>query len=243
MYNDDSKITYTIIALLVIILGGIAYYLRSNSVDQVGKDKISIITETKTVDTSKFNTTTNTKVTATTTNATTTKPMTENTTPIKADNVVLHTSMGDIEFAVTPTSAPNTVTNFLTLASAGFYNDIRFHRIINGFMIQAGDPLSKDPTMKTRWGTGGPGYSFKDELSGKETYPQGTVAMANSGPNTNGSQFFIVTASPSAPLPPAYTVFGKVTKGLDVALKIQETPRDAADRPITDVVIKSVELK
>lgn len=238
--------TYAIIAILVVVLAGIAYYLRSNSVDEVGKAKVSVITETKVVDTKKLNSTSTAPSTASTTlttSSTSTKPMTGTNTPIKADNVTLHTSMGDIEFAVTPATAPNTVANFLSLASSGFYNDIRFHRVINGFMIQAGDPLSKDPAQKSRWGTGGPGYTFKDELSGKETYPQGTVAMANAGPNTNGSQFFIVTASPAAPLPPSYTVFGKVTKGLDVALKIETTPRDAADRPITDVVIKSVELK
>ena len=250
MYNEDSKMTYAIIAILVVVLAGIAYYLRSSAVDQVGKDKVAVITETKTVDTSKFNTGTTTATTTNTTasstlsnNATSTKPMTGSNTPVKADNIILHTSMGDIEFSVNSASAPNTVINFLTLAATGFYDGVRFHRVINDFMIQAGDPLSKDPAMKSRWGTGGPGYTFKDELSGNETYPVGTVAMANAGPNTNGSQFFIVTGSQASSLPPSYTVFGKVTKGLDVALKIQATPRDAADRPITDVVIKSVDLK
>jgi cyclophilin family peptidyl-prolyl cis-trans isomerase len=104
-------------------------------------------------------------------------------------------------------------------------------------MIQTGDPQSKDLSKKMLWGTGGPGYKFEDELSGKETYPQGTVAMANSGPDTNGSQFFIVTANP-APLPPSYTVFGKVTKGLDVALKIENVKTETADRPIDEVVIE-----
>jgi cyclophilin family peptidyl-prolyl cis-trans isomerase len=110
-------------------------------------------------------------------------------------------------------------------------------------MIQAGDPQSKDLTKKSLWGTGGPGYKFDDELSGNETYPQGTVAMANAGPNTNGSQFFIVTASPAAPLPPSYTVFGKVTKGLDVALKIENVKTETADRPVNDVIIEKVSVE
>ena len=109
-------------------------------------------------------------------------------------------------------------------------------------MIQAGDPNSKDDSKKSLWGTGGPGYKFDDELTGKETYPQGTVAMANAGPNTNGSQFFIVTANP-APLPPSYTVFGKVTKGLDVALKIENVKTETADRPVDNVIIQKVTVE
>ncbi|HLN19440.1 MAG TPA: peptidylprolyl isomerase, partial [Patescibacteria group bacterium] len=97
---------------------------------------------------------------------------------------------------------------------------------------------------KSRWGTGGPGYKFVDELNGSEKYPQGTVAMANSGPDTNGSQFFIVTASPEAPLPPSYSVFGQVTGGMDVALKIENVKTTGApsDRPLENISINSIEL-
>jgi cyclophilin family peptidyl-prolyl cis-trans isomerase len=154
----------------------------------------------------------------------------------------IKTNFGDIKVKFYADSAPMTVNNFLKLSKAGFYDGTKFHRVIKGFMIQGGDPLSKDNAMKDRWGTGGPGYQFNDELTGTEKYPQGTLAMANSGPNTNGSQFFIVTASPGYPLPPSYTVFGAVTEGLDVALKIENVKTGPNDRPVEDVVIKRVEL-
>jgi cyclophilin family peptidyl-prolyl cis-trans isomerase len=158
---------------------------------------------------------------------------------------MLKTSLGDIKVKFDPANAPNTVNNFLKLANEKFYDGTKFHRVIKGFMIQGGDPLSKDESKKDLWGTGGPGYKFNDELKGTEKYPQGTLAMANSGANTNGSQFFIVTASPSAPLPPNYTVFGQVVSGIDVALKIENVQTvlpGQIDRPVDDVVLKSVEL-
>lgn len=156
--------------------------------------------------------------------------------------VTLKTNMGDITITLDRNNAPKTVENFVTLAQKGFYDGIKFHRVIKDFMIQAGDPNSKDDSKKSLWGTGGPGYKFDDELTGKETYPQGTVAMANAGPNTNGSQFFIVTANP-APLPPSYTVFGKVTKGLDIALKIENVKTETADRPVDNVIIQKVTVE
>ncbi len=155
---------------------------------------------------------------------------------------IIRTNYGEIEVSFQNT-APNTVANFAKLAQAEFYNGTKFHRVIKGFMIQGGDPLSKDDSLKDRWGTGGPGYQFADELSGQEKYPQGTLAMANAGPNTNGSQFFIVTASPEAPLPPSYTVFGRVVKGMDVALKIEKVQTGPNDRPVKDVILEKVELK
>jgi len=154
----------------------------------------------------------------------------------------IKTSMGDIKIKFYGDVSPLTVTNFLQLAENKFYDNIKFHRVIKGFMIQVGDPLSKNEAMKSRWGTGDPGYKFKDELTGKEKYPQGILAMANSGPNTNGSQFFIVTASPEAPLPPSYTVFGEVVSGIENALKIENVKTTTADRPVEDVSIKNVEL-
>ena len=165
-----------------------------------------------------------------------------NTNSVKIMNAILHTNKGNITVEFLPESAPNTVANFIKLAQAGFYDGIKFHRVIKGFMIQAGDPLSKDDSKINEWGTGGPGYKFADELSGKETYLQGTLAMANAGPNTNGSQFFIVTAV-DAHLPPSYTVFGKVTSGMDTALSIENVKTGAGDRPIEPVIIGSISLK
>ncbi|MEK7582004.1 MAG: peptidylprolyl isomerase [Patescibacteria group bacterium] len=158
-------------------------------------------------------------------------------------NVIIKTNKGDIEIELFGDKAPNTVANFKKLASEGFYDGIKFHRVIKGFMIQGGDPLSKDESKRALWGTGGPGYQFADELTGQEKYPQGTFAMANAGPNTNGSQFFIVTASPEAPLPPAYTVFGKVVNGMNVALNIEKVETAPNEQPLENIVIEKVEFK
>lgn len=157
--------------------------------------------------------------------------------------VIMKTSKGEIELELFKDKSPNTVANFIKLAGGGFYNGVKFHRVIKGFMIQGGDPLSKDAVQRARWGTGGPGYQFADELTGQEKYPQGTLAMANAGPNTNGSQFFIVTASPEATLPPSYTIFGKVVRGMDIALQIENVKTGLNDQPIEDVVIESVTVK
>ncbi|OGZ03731.1 MAG: hypothetical protein A2648_02135 [Candidatus Lloydbacteria bacterium RIFCSPHIGHO2_01_FULL_41_20] len=157
--------------------------------------------------------------------------------------ILLKTNKGEIELELLADKTPNTAANFTKLASEGFYNGTKFHRVIKGFMIQGGDPLSKDDSKRQLWGTGGPGYKFNDELTGQEKYPEGTLAMANSGPNTNGSQFFIVTASPEAPLPPSYTVFGKVVRGMDVALQIENVKTGPTDQPLDDVVIQSATVK
>lgn len=159
----------------------------------------------------------------------------------------LNTNMGEIEIEFYEKEAPNTVANFKKLSSDGFYNGIKFHRVIKGFMNQAGDPLSKDDTKSDYWGTGGPGYKFADEIDAQSDlytkigYKNGVVAMANSGPNTNGSQFFIMAAD--YPLPPLYTIFGHVTKGLDVVEKINNTSTNASDRPLQPVIIESITLK
>ena len=147
------------------------------------------------------------------------------------------TNFGEIVFQTYDIDAPKAVENFIALAKKGFYNNLTFHRIIKNFMIQGGDPSGN--------GTGGPGYSFADELnaqteSGKAGYKKGIVAMANAGPNTNGSQFFIMLAD--TPLPYSYTIFGKVIKGQEVVDKIGLVPTGAIDkdRPDNAVVIKSV---
>jgi cyclophilin family peptidyl-prolyl cis-trans isomerase len=172
--------------------------------------------------------------------ATVKAPVTKQDLIKKYPFATIKTSIGEIKIKFYGTASPLTVTNFLQLAESNFYNNTKFHRVIKGFMIQAGDPLSKNEAMKSRWGTGDPGYKFKDELTGKEKYPQGILAMANSGPNTNGSQFFIVTATPEAPLPPSYTVFGEVISGIENALKIENVKTTTADRPVEDVVIINI---
>lgn len=158
-------------------------------------------------------------------------------------SAVLKTTEGDITVTFYGDEAPAAVSNFLILASTGFYDGVRFHRVIEDFMIQTGDPQSADVTLKNRWGTGGPGYRFADELGrGHTDYVPGTLAMANSGPNTNGSQFFIMHGN--TPLPNLYTIFGEVTEGLDVVNKIAtvETEGSPTDRPLDAPVINSIEI-
>ena len=166
---------------------------------------------------------------------------------INTNKVKISTSMGDIVIEFN-TTAPKTVENFKTLMSKSFYDGVRFHRVIKDFMIQTGDPNSKDITKVNTWGMGGPGYKFADELSGKEQYTYGTVAMANSGPDTNGSQFFIVSAKQGAALPPNYTVFAHVVSGMDIVDRIQSvktTGRSSSpnDKPLEDILITSVKAE
>lgn len=162
----------------------------------------------------------------------------EPSTPMKA---VLETNKGAIEIELFGTDAPNTVANFVKLAEAGFYDGTRFHRVIKGFMIQGGDPLSKDISMQSRWGTGGPGYQFADEIHANNQNVALTIAMANAGPNTNGSQFFI-NAVDNNFLDDKHTVFGKVVKGADVVRAIENSPTEGSDRPINEVVITKITI-
>ena len=148
-------------------------------------------------------------------------------------SATLHTNHGAIELELFPDDAPKTVDNFEKLARDGFYDGVIFHRVIPDFMIQGGDP--------TGTGTGGPGYTFEDEANDHRV-ERGALAMANAGPNTNGSQFFIVTTEAAPWLDGKHTVFGKVTDGMDVVDKISEVPRDARDKPQDDVVIESVSV-
>ena len=133
-----------------------------------------------------------------------------------SSNVLLKTNLGDIEIELFSEKVPLTVGNFTKLAGEGFYNGTKFHRVISGFMIQGGDPLSKDDASQDMWGTGGPGYNFADEIGADNSNAIGTIAMANAGPNTNGSQFFINVADNSF-LNDKHTVFGKVVKFLCVS--------------------------
>jgi cyclophilin family peptidyl-prolyl cis-trans isomerase len=145
----------------------------------------------------------------------------------------LHTSEGAIELELYPDAAPKTVENFEKLSRDGFYDGVIFHRVIPDFMIQGGDP--------TGTGTGGPGYEFEDEFN-EHAVTRGALAMANAGPNTNGSQFFIVTVEAAPWLDGKHTVFGRVTAGMNVVDQISQAERDANDRPRTPVTIERIEL-
>lgn len=169
------------------------------------------------------------------------EPVTASTTKSNRSNknfmhtVTIETNKGTIVFETYDADAPKASENFVTLANKGFYNGLIFHRVISGFMIQGGDP--------TGTGTGGPGYKFADELnpateSYKAGYVRGTVAMANSGPDTNGSQFFIMHKDYA--LPHNYTIFGKVIKGIEVVDAIAAGKTGAGDRPVENVVMKKV---
>ena len=151
----------------------------------------------------------------------------------------LHTNMGDIEIEFFDTLTPNTVAKFIKLAKDGFYNGVKFHRVIKGFMVQSGDPLTKDDSKMARWGTGGPGYQFADEVGPNNRNDVGTISMANAGPNTNGSQFFINVAANNF-LDHKHTVFGRVTSGMEVVKKIENVQTGEGDRPVEAVVINSI---
>ncbi len=144
---------------------------------------------------------------------------------------IIQTNHGPIHVELYPDDAPKTVDNFVKLANDGFYDSVIFHRVIPDFMIQGGDP--------TGTGSGGPGYTFEDEFNHHKV-ERGALAMANAGPNTNGSQFFVVTTEAAPWLDGKHTVFGRVTDGMDVVDKIAEQPRDGRDKPHEDVVIESV---
>lgn len=164
-----------------------------------------------------------------------------NTNQNKNMNATLHTNMGEITIEFNK-DTPKTVENFVKLAESGFYDNTKFHRVIEGFMNQGGDPLSKDDKQRDYWGTGGPGYKFDDEITPSNANDTGTISMANAGPNTNGSQFFINTANNNF-LDTKHTVFGKVTSGLDVVMKINAVATDPTDKPLSPVIINKITLK
>ena len=152
----------------------------------------------------------------------------------KPSTAVFETNMGNFEIALATEDAPGTSNNFIKLARAGFYNGLVFHRVIDGFMIQGGDPMGN--------GRGGPGYQIKDEFSPKLKHDgEGVLSMANSGPNTGGSQFFI-TLKATPWLDGKHAVFGKVTKGMEVMRKIGKVKIDGNDKPVQDVVIKTISI-
>ena len=158
-------------------------------------------------------------------------------------SATIATEKGDIEVDLFTTDAPKATQNFIDLAKKGFYDDVVFHRVIPGFVIQAGDGQhgKKSSLNKGSVGTGGPGYKFEDEPI-KGNYVRGALAMANAGPNTNGSQFFICHQDLTGKLPKNYTLFGQVTKGLDVVDAIAAAPRNAKDLPDDTVAMTTVTI-
>ena len=153
---------------------------------------------------------------------------------------ILKTNLGNIKVSFYGTDSPKTVNNFLNLAQQGFYNGTKFHRVIKDFMIQGGDPNSKSNDWSTH-GTGGPSYRFADEFNSHPLI-RGSLAMANAGPDTNGSQFFIVTATATPWLDGRHTNFGQVVDGLDIVSQIETTEVNQNDHPLTDITIDSIEL-
>ncbi len=144
------------------------------------------------------------------------------------------TDLGDVVISLNASAAPATVNNFVSLARYHYYDSLIFHRIIQGFMCQGGDPEGS--------GRGGPGYRFADELPKPGTYEMGSLAMANAGPNTNGSQFFIISGPSGVGLPPNYSLFGKVVKGMDIIDTIEKVPTGPQDRPQSPVTMNSVTI-
>ncbi len=219
-----------VIIVTIIVLAGVQWYMNSNealSIDKVNS-LASVIVPIET------------EVISTSISVPTAPQLSEEKSinkPIKnaMHNVTIETNKGTIVFETYDVDAPNTVKNFITLAEKGFYSDVIFHRVIKDFMIQGGDP--------TGTGMGDPGYKFADELnpetsSYKAGYTRGVVAMANSGPNTNGSQFFIMHKD--TPLPNNYSIFGKVIKGMDIVDAIANTKVDSNDKPLSPIVMKKV---
>ena len=165
------------------------------------------------------------------------------------DTAVFETSMGNFELELFTEQMPITTGNFIKLVNEGFYDGQRFHRVIPNFMIQGGDPLSKDVNNRNRWGTGGPGYAIKDEFVEGPSNVRGSISMANSGPQSGGSQFFINVVDNTfldwdkQPAQSKHPVFGKVVSGMDVVDAISKVQTRPGDQPTEDVVITKVMIK
>ena len=161
---------------------------------------------------------------------------------MKNRTAVFETSMGTFKVELFTQDMPITTQNFMDLVEKGFYDNTKFHRVIEGFMIQGGDPLSKDDSMKARWGTGGPGYKIKDEFAKELSNIRGTIAMANAGPNTGGSQFFISVVDNTF-LDGKHPVFGKIVEGMEVVDEIVAVEIDRQDKPVKDVVVEKISIQ
>lgn len=164
-------------------------------------------------------------------------------------NVTLQTTKGDIELLLYADKVPKTVANFVELARSDYYDGVKFHRVIKNFMIQAGDYKTKDDSLMNEWGTGGPGWTIEDEFAEDLSNMRGTISMANSGPNTGGSQWFINLVDnqnldfDKEPMGSKHAVFGKVISGMDVVDAIGNVATEGPDRPVEPVVITDVVIK
>ena len=215
----NNQIILPIIVLAVLIAGSVYYFSQSKPMQQETSQPSVMPSSSATPEASSVPPTTG------------------------APQVTLHTTKGDIVIELYPDKAPITVANFLKLASAGFYNGVKFHRVIPNFMIQAGDPNTKGDDVSS-YGMGGPGYTIDDEFANGLSNTRGMIAMANTGaPHSGGSQFFISVKDNSASLDGGYSVFGKVLSGMDVADAIVSVPRNANDMPNDPITITSVEVK
>jgi cyclophilin family peptidyl-prolyl cis-trans isomerase len=220
--------------IVLILLGLFTVYVINNNVDKSNSTQKTLNLATVSPSSSQAPSETSSPtqtLNITPSETSSSSPETENIT------ATIKTSKGNIELIFYPKDVPNTVANFVKLAKQGFYNGVIFHRVIKGFMIQGGDP--------TGTGTGGPGYKFADELNPASSsyqagYKKGVVAMANSGPDTNGSQFFIMLVD--YPLGHNYTIFGKVIKGQEVVDEIGNAQTGANDRPVTPIKMDSITI-
>jgi peptidylprolyl isomerase len=228
-----SKNISILIACAVLAMLAYSYYSNKGNDDLVLQNSI-----TDSQDTSSISQTSTTTNLADQTGSSTLQNSNSNSDK-KTMNVTLKTNKGEITIELFADKAPNTVANFKKLAESGFYDGVKFHRVIKGFMIQSGDPLTKDDSKADMWGTGGPGYKFADEIHANNRNDVGTISMANAGPNTNGSQFFI-NVNPNNFLDGKHTVFGKVIKGMDVVTEIEGVATNQSDRPLSPVVIEKV---
>lgn len=165
----------------------------------------------------------------------------ENLTELNEKNMkaTIKTNKGDIVLELFEDQTPKTAGNFAKLAKEGFYDGTKFHRVIDGFMIQGGDPQTKNDSLQMMWGTGGPGYKFEDEIVDGLSNVVGTISMANAGPNTNGSQFFI-NVGDNTFLDGKHAVFGKVVEGMDIVMMISQVQRNERDVPLEAIVLEKV---
>jgi len=231
--NQLYKIGIIVAIMLLILLGLQKLTTKSNTPTPSPEEEIKVEETNSTASTTNEQSN----------NETTMNETQENTT------VVMKTNMGDITIELFTEKMPITAGNFLKLAKEHYYDGIKFHRVIDGFMIQGGDPNSKDDSKQGVWGTGGPGYSIEDEFVEGFSNVRGTLSMANSGPNTGGSQFFINLVDNTnldfdkEPLTSRHPVFGRVIAGMDVVDTIGKVETGARDVPVNPVIIQTIEVK
>lgn len=236
-----GNIKYFMKNLVILIICAVILVFASSYISEKGKSSLPLSTVDGQLseNTDQYATTTSASSTISLTNSSTTQDSSLSNKNKKSMYATFKTNKGNIKIELFDSKVPNTTANFRKLAEAGFYNGVKFHRVIKGFMIQSGDPLTKDDSRSAEWGTGGPGYKFADEINADNRNDVGTISMANAGPNTNGSQFFI-NVNPNNFLDGKHTVFGKVVEGMDVVTAIESTPTDGADRPLSSVIIESI---